>query len=732
MFPIEQSAFLQALGRAIGNSLWQVAAIWLLYAATTGLFTLKACRKYQVATLASLIGFLWFAGTFFYAYVNAPLPGYSAVYSITEATENVNRTSFANQALYLYHSILASLKSLSPYISCGYLLVFLILGIRLVNGFRQVKFFATEGLEKVDVQWRLFVQRNAEILQIRQHVKVFSSHYVQSPLTMGFWRPIILLPVASLNSLNTQQVEAILLHELAHIRRHDYLVNIFVQIAEICLFFNPFMRLLLKQIRQERENSCDDYVLQFQYNAKDYAKALLTIEKNNTATLLALSAKDNQSFQLLRRVRRIVAPQPHAFNYRQQLYLLLLLTILGLGFTVIIPKPKIKLPVVNTSQPINYSAKKEAKEVKTKTLDPVVPAAFDLVKTIQGFTENLNLKEIETQAKELGKDAEEMGKAYGENVEKQMQPYIEEVTNWAEKILDNKEATLKLEAAAKDLENLGYNEKTTQFANIEDYLAPAILKLEEALKTFPKMNIKIAPPNFTIFPPAAAFTNPLGVPTVPPLDSRMAEEKVRMANSRLRQTVENEQAKIEMKKAAAANRMQFKTQINTENNALRQLQKNKITINFNNNILGKYLRKTDENDTQDEMETDAHAFAENEDVETSLKDVFAKGKLGIAKSSEYALKLPKLMELKNLVKGFHYECNPSTPNLVRNRNSNVEKRFTITSSYSQNFTTKEELEKINEEDIDADDTKTIDIQQKRHYKKGKIENVVIIRIIPSR
>ena len=260
MFPIEQSAFLQALGRAIGHSLWQVAAIWVLYAVVTGLFTLNASRKYQFATIASLAGFLWFAATFFYTYANAPFQGYTAVYSFTDVNENVDRSSFVNQALYLYHSVLASLNSLSPYISCGYLLVFLLLGIRLVNGFRQVKFFATQGLGKVDVQWRLFVQRNAEILQIKQKVKVFSSQYVQSPLTMGFWKPIILLPVASLNSLSTQQVEAILLHELAHIRRHDYLVNIFVQIAEICLFFNPFMRLLLKQIKQERENSCDDYV----------------------------------------------------------------------------------------------------------------------------------------------------------------------------------------------------------------------------------------------------------------------------------------------------------------------------------------------------------------------------------------------------------------------------------------------------------------------------------------
>jgi beta-lactamase regulating signal transducer with metallopeptidase domain len=734
MFPIEQSAFLQALGRAIGNSLWQVAAIWLLYTAITGLFTLNASRKYQFATIASLAGFLWFAATFFYTYVNAPLQGYKAVYTFTDANENVDRSSFVNQALYLYHSVLASLKSLSPYISCGYLLVFLLLGIRLVNGFRQVKFFATQGLGKVDVQWRLFVQRNAEILQIKQRVNVFSSQYVQSPLTMGFWKPIILLPVASLNSLSTQQVEAILLHELAHIRRHDYLVNIFVQIAEICLFFNPFMRLLLKQIRQERENSCDDYVLQFQYNAKDYAKALLTIEKNNAATLLALSAKDNQSFQLLSRVKRMVAPQPHAFNYRQQLYMLLLLTILGLGFTVIVPKPKIKTPVASAGHPNKYVGKKDIADAKKAPAIPSVPAAFDLVKTIQVFTENLNLKEIEAQAEIFGKEAEEAGKAYGEQVERQMQPYVEDITRWAEKFSDNAEATAKLEAAAKDLENLEFNEKTLRFTNIDAYMAPALQKLNDAMKSFPKMNVKIAAPTFNI-PPLPPINTPIATAPVFPFESRDIEEKIRITNDRKRQTAENTRATIELRKAVEQAKMQHKAEIEAEINDLHQQQENRIAYNFNSNAksFGKKISKAVICKPNDEDESDEpEADADNEDEETSFKNVFAKSKSANGKAFSYTIKLPEMVQLKGLEKDFHFEFN--NPFAKKNKiiNRKVEKRASATNSASRNITTTEDVENISEADIDSDDIKTIDIQQRRQSKNGKIENVVIIRIIPTR
>ena len=735
MFPIEQSAFLQALGRAIGNSLWQVAAIWVLYAVVTGLFTLNASRKYQFATIASLAGFLWFAATFFYTYANAPLQGYTAVYSFTDVNENVDRSSFVNQALYLYHSVLASLNSLSPYISCGYLLVFLLLGIRLVNGFRQVKFFATQGLGKVDVQWRLFVQRNAEILQIKQKVKVFSSQYVQSPLTMGFWKPIILLPVASLNSLSTQQVEAILLHELAHIRRHDYLVNIFVQIAEICLFFNPFMRLLLKQIKQERENSCDDYVLQFQYNAKDYAKALLTIEKNNVATLLALSAKDNQSFQLLSRVKRMLAPQPHAFNYRQQLYMLLLLTILGLGFTVIVPKPKIKTPVASSGHPNKYVGKKEITDDKKTPSVTTVPAAFDLVKTIQGFTEDLHLKDIEVQAEIIGKEAGEAGKAYGEQMEKQMQPYVEDITRWAEKFSDKAEATAKLEAAAKDLENMEFNETILRFTNIDAYMAPALQKLNEAIKSFPKINVKIAAPNFNVAP-LPPFASLFGMPPIAPFDNPAIEEKIRITNDRKRQTTENVNATIELRKAVEQARMQHKAGFEAEINDLHQKQAKRIAYNFNSNARGfsKTFRKAaickPNNEEPDEQE--ANADDEDEDVETAFKDIFAKGKSINGKPFSYTIKLPEMVQLKGLEKDFHFEFNNPFSKKNKTINRKIEKNVIAANADGRSIKTTEDVENMSEADLDSDDIKTINIQQRRQSKNGKIENVVIIKIIPTR
>jgi beta-lactamase regulating signal transducer with metallopeptidase domain len=147
---------------------------------------------------------------------------------------------------------MATLRSLAPYFSCAYLVVMLLLSIRLANGFNEVKQLRTIGLSKASVDWRLFVKEHAAILGIKKPVLLFISSVAASPLTIGFWKPFILIPLASINQLSPQQLEAVLLHELAHIRRNDYLLNIILQLAEISLFFNPFMRLLLKQARLER------------------------------------------------------------------------------------------------------------------------------------------------------------------------------------------------------------------------------------------------------------------------------------------------------------------------------------------------------------------------------------------------------------------------------------------------------------------------------------------------
>src|SRR5207237_4946041 len=107
---------------------------------------------------------------------------------------------------------------------------------------------------------------------------VVESALVDVPTVVGWLRPAILLPIAALASLSPEQVEAILAHELAHIRRHDYAVNVLQTFAETLLFYHPAVWWVSKRIRVEREHCCDDVAVAVCGDAVCYAEALATLE----------------------------------------------------------------------------------------------------------------------------------------------------------------------------------------------------------------------------------------------------------------------------------------------------------------------------------------------------------------------------------------------------------------------------------------------------------------------
>ncbi|MDB5232192.1 MAG: family metallopeptidase, partial [Chitinophagaceae bacterium] len=206
----------------------------------------------------------------------------------------------------------------------AYLLLFFILLSRWLKTYSYTRNIQTRGLEKIDIEWKMFVKKMSHRLGIRQEIKIYISHLVSSPLTVGFIKPVILIPLASINNLSPEQMEAVILHELAHIKRFDYLVNLILSVIELALFFNPFTQLISRIIKKERENSCDDWVLQFQYQPAMYAEALLRIAYLQNSPALAMHAVHNKQ-DLLFRVKRMVEKK-EKFNYKQQLLALFLLT----------------------------------------------------------------------------------------------------------------------------------------------------------------------------------------------------------------------------------------------------------------------------------------------------------------------------------------------------------------------------------------------------------------------
>jgi beta-lactamase regulating signal transducer with metallopeptidase domain/flavin-binding protein dodecin len=307
-----QSAFLKALGWALLNSIWQMAILWLVYLVLSASLRkqLTAHIKHSLSILLLGIGSLWFAFTLVLKYFD-----YSEAPVLVLAEEGTQQT-FAG-ALMLS---LRNLEALLPYLSSGYLVAVVFLFFRLISQYRYTQHVTTTAVHKLQPQLRMYVQQIAARMGIKKEIRVWLSEIIDTPMTIGFWKPVILMPIASVNGLNTQQVEAILLHELAHIRRNDYLVNLMVATIDVILFFNPFSRLFTRTIRRERENSCDDLVLQFEYNPHAYASALLAIEKKRVMKVsLGMAATGKNNRMLLDRVKRILN-QPVTSSYGNRLF----------------------------------------------------------------------------------------------------------------------------------------------------------------------------------------------------------------------------------------------------------------------------------------------------------------------------------------------------------------------------------------------------------------------------
>jgi beta-lactamase regulating signal transducer with metallopeptidase domain len=336
MSTFTSSAFLQALGYAIANSLWQTALIWVVCMTACNLLRLTATKKYRIATIAQVIGFVWFAATFQFYYFKCTEALHSSITPLLGNNINLVIAREDGSIRSQFLNILVKGEQLLPYLAIAYLLLLSILSAKWIIGYRHTQYIKSNGLHRVNISLRSFVRNVAIQLGIKQEVKVFLSEVIKSPMTIGFLKPVILVPLASIGQLSTEQMEAVLLHELAHIKRFDYLLNILLSLIETILFFNPFTQLIGKAIKKEREDSCDDWVLQFKYRPDVYAEALLRIAYLQAAPAFAMTAVNTKN-DLLSRIKRMAGKTDNRFNYKQQLLVLLLLMCITCSIAWLLP-----------------------------------------------------------------------------------------------------------------------------------------------------------------------------------------------------------------------------------------------------------------------------------------------------------------------------------------------------------------------------------------------------------
>jgi beta-lactamase regulating signal transducer with metallopeptidase domain len=189
---------------------------------------------------------------------------------------------------------------------CAWCAGVLVFSLRPLLGWRAVRRLRSVGVSLADESVQQALICMTRRLGLQRTVQVLQSTLVNAPIVIGGFRSVILLPASFVTGLPITQVGALLAHELAHIRRYDYLVNLAQTLIETLFFYHPAVWWLSHRIRNERENCCDDLVLGVLDNPVEYGRSLLAIEEyRGSAAALALGVRGGS---LPARVRRLFQP----------------------------------------------------------------------------------------------------------------------------------------------------------------------------------------------------------------------------------------------------------------------------------------------------------------------------------------------------------------------------------------------------------------------------------------
>ena len=176
------------------------------------------------------------------------------------------------------------------------------LSVRMLGGWVMTRLLARRAVARVSPVIEAAAREIATRLDLQRAVAILESAAVTVPTLIGWVRPVVLLPAAALSGLSPLQLQAILAHELAHVRRHDYLVNLLQSAVEILLFYHPAVWWISAEIRAERENCCDDLAVAVCGDRLVYVSALAELTSIERRAF-ALAATDGS---LVTRVRRIL------------------------------------------------------------------------------------------------------------------------------------------------------------------------------------------------------------------------------------------------------------------------------------------------------------------------------------------------------------------------------------------------------------------------------------------
>jgi beta-lactamase regulating signal transducer with metallopeptidase domain len=391
-----------ALGWALLHFVWQGTLMALLLGGLLRILRQRSANaRYAVACAALLVMAVLPLATM--VKINSSMPakeagesplmpaGKTALHPLTVETEAViapTQKSLAGASIQLWPSNwFERLEPLLPWAILLWLLGVAFFSLRLGRAWIYTQRLRVRGTRPLVEEWQQALQRLCRQLRVTRPVRFLESTFITVPTVIGWLRPVILLPVGALTGLSPQQLESIIAHELAHIRRHDYLINLLQAVIETLLFYHPAVWWVSRRIGQERELCCDDVAVAVCGDPLTYARALFEMEQLRAARpQLAVAANGGL---LMNRIERLVGVRPQPANrFAGGLACLLVLTAVisvGAGAQILLPAPNQSrasagIPATDKSEALARSPLDQAFQEKGEQVRKKAAEALGLLK----------------------------------------------------------------------------------------------------------------------------------------------------------------------------------------------------------------------------------------------------------------------------------------------------------------------------------------------------------------
>ncbi len=309
---------IQAIGWTMIHSLWQGFAVAILMGIVMiGLQKKSSKVRHEFAFFSLFLIFIISLSTFIYLF-DSVAEGAALGTTITVITESGFVLENATIVQSFFQKSIEYFNQHLPLIVTLWLIGMVFFLLRLLGGLAFIQKLKTQQQQALPNEWQIVFEKIQAKFPMKKTVRMVESALAKTPMVVGYLKPVILFPLGAVNQLTQQEVEAVLAHELAHIYRNDYLLNIIQSFIEIIFYYHPAVWWISANIRTERENCCDDIAVKICGSSITYVKALVTLEEIQPAPNLAMSFSSGSKNQLLNRVKRILNQPQNKFNIMEK------------------------------------------------------------------------------------------------------------------------------------------------------------------------------------------------------------------------------------------------------------------------------------------------------------------------------------------------------------------------------------------------------------------------------